>query len=234
MTAISFGQSVKIDTFRVKESSRFKEIQSGKMNFPIIRTNNKEVDAIINADIKNRFTGNEFSDETLESTFEKWADDRIIYLDFNVTYNQNGLISFSVTAEGCGAYCTSWTEYFTYSATTGKWLLISDIIEMSEFFTKKVEKDKDSLYLKQKKELKEMLEDPTSGLNEETYKWALEYYQECQAAFNLDSFFIHSNGLSLVQNCYLPNAIKNLTPLIYLTYSIEEIEKYTSFKYIIP
>lgn len=55
MTAISFGQSVKIDTFRVKESSRFKEIQSGKMNFPIIRTNNKEVDAIINADIKNRF-----------------------------------------------------------------------------------------------------------------------------------------------------------------------------------
>lgn len=105
---------------------------------------------------------------------------------------------------------------------------------MSESITKKVEKDKDNLYIQQKKELKEMLEDPTSGLNEETYKWALEYYQECQAAFNLDSFFIHSNGLSLVQDCYLPNAIKNLTPLIYLTYSIEEIEKYTSFKYIIP
>ena len=74
---IAFGQEVQIDTFRLMKSERFKDIQSYKMNFPIIRTGNKEIDSLINTDLKNRFTDNEFQRKcklaflTLNTTREK-------------------------------------------------------------------------------------------------------------------------------------------------------------------
>ncbi|MDN5204900.1 hypothetical protein QQ008_26145 [Fulvivirgaceae bacterium BMA10] len=84
---IAFGQSVKIDTFRLMESERFKDIEPDKMNFPVIRSGNEEIDALINTGLKNRFTRNEYPNETLDSTLIKWSSDQIEFLGFEVTYN---------------------------------------------------------------------------------------------------------------------------------------------------
>ncbi len=173
----AFGQSVQIDTFRPEKSGRFKGIQSDKMNFPIIRSGNKVIDSLINTDLKNRFTDNEYPTDNLDSTLIKWAGDQIVFLDFKVTYNQNGILSINVSAEGCGAYCTSWTDYFNYSTLNGKWLNISDVINNEAEFKTRVDKDKKEQYAEQKQELKEMLNDKDSGLDESTYKWALENYE---------------------------------------------------------
>lgn len=48
------GQQVSVDTFRIKGSDRFSEISQDSMNFPLISTGNKNVDSLINFDLKNR------------------------------------------------------------------------------------------------------------------------------------------------------------------------------------
>lgn|SRR5690606_398936 len=220
---IAFGQSVQIDTFRLEKSERFKDIQSDKMNFPIIRSGNKEIDSLINYDLKNRFTRNEYPTEWLDSTLLKWAGDQIIFLDFQVTYNQNGILSINVSAEGCGAYCTSWTDYFNYSTSNGERLNISHVIDNIAEFKSTVEKDRKEQYAEQKRLLKEMLNDQDSGLDEATYEWALENYDDCEKNSDLESFAIYQDRIEIIEDCYLPNAIKNLTPIIELNYNFSEI-----------
>ncbi|MCQ0111219.1 hypothetical protein [Zhouia amylolytica] len=220
---IAFGQSVQIDTFQLEKSERFKDIQSDKMNFPIVHTGNKQMDSLINADIKNRFTDNEYPKDNLDSTLIKWAGDQIVFLDFQVTYNQNGILSINISAEGCGAYCTSWTDYFNYSTSNGEWLNISDVIDNPADFKSMVDKDKKEQYAEQKQLLKEMLNDTDSGLDESTYEWALENYEDCEKNSDLESFAIYPDRLEIIEYCYLPNAIKNLTPIIELKYEFSEI-----------
>lgn len=220
---IAYGQEVQIDTFRLENSARFKDIQSGKMNFPIISTGNKEIDSLINTDLKNRFTDYEYPTDNLDSTLIKWAGDQIVFLDFQVTCNWNAILSISISAEGCGAYCTSWTDYFNYSTSNGEWMNISDVIDNIEEFKTRVNKDKKEQFAEQKRLLKEMLNDHDSGLDEATYEWALDYYEDCEKNSDLESFAIYRDRLEIIENCYLPNAIKNLTPIIELNYDFSEI-----------
>jgi hypothetical protein len=227
---IAFGQEVQIDTLRLEKSERFKDIQSDKMNFPIIFTGNKEIDSLINTDLKNRFTDNEYPTDTLDSALIKWAGDQIVFLDFQVTYNRNGILSINISAEGCGAYCTSWTDYFNYSTSNGKWLNISDVIDNTIEFKTRVHKDKKEQYAEQKLQLKKMLNDQDSGLDESTYEWALENYEDCEKNSDSESFAIYQDRLEIIEDCYLPNAIKNLTPIIELKYKFSEIGEVLKIK----
>lgn len=227
---IAFGQVVQVDTFRLAESEHFKNIQSDKMNFPVVRSGDKKIDSLINRDIKNRFTGNEYPNETLASTLTKWAGDQIVFLDFQVTYNQQGTLSINISAEGCGAFCSNWTDYFNYSTLNGKWLNVSDVIDTTADFLARVNMDKEKQYAEQKQELKEMLNYPDSGLDEATYEWVLNNYDECEKNSNLESFALYPDRLEIIEDCYLPNAIKNLTPIIELKYKFSEIGEYLKIK----
>lgn len=220
----SFGQKISVDTLFIPRTEKFSNIQNEKLKFPVIKTGNLQVDKAINTDLKNRFTKNEYPDLSTDSTLLKWSDG-IIYLDFEVTYIKNGLISLKISAEGCGAYCTAWTDYFTYNYITGPFLSIDQIIDTAGNFKSLVIADKDKQYEQQKTELKEMLLDKNAGLDEDTYKWALEQYENCDKEFTLNSFALHTDYLKIIEECYLPNAIKNLTPTIVLKYKYVDIKK---------
>ncbi|MEO5776772.1 MAG: hypothetical protein ABIQ27_07700 [Flavobacterium sp.] len=220
----SFGQIISVDTLFIPRTEKFSNAQNEKLKFPVIKTSNLQVDKVINTDLKNRFTNNEYPDLTTDSTLIKWADG-IIYLDFQVTYIKNGLISFNISAEGCGAYCTSWSDYYTYNYLTGQFVTIDQVIDTAGHFKNQVISDKNRQYEQQKKELKEMLLDKNAELDEETYNWALEQYENCQKEFTLNSFALYSDYLEIIEKCYLPNAIKNLTPTIELKYKYIDIKK---------
>lgn len=228
---IALGQSVQIDTFLLEKSERFKDIQSDKMNFPIISSGNKKVDSLINTDLKNRFTGNEYPTDNLDSTLTKWAGDQIVFLDFQVTYNQNGILSINVSAEGCGAYCTSWTVYFNYSTQTGKWLDINSIVDTTGLFREMVSKDKKEQYNKARLELKEALNDSDWGLTQDEYDSAIEYYNECDNTFNLNQFALYPDSIEIIEECWLPHVMKPLTPIIELKYGFSEIGEYLKIKH---
>lgn len=220
----SCGQKISVDTLFVPRTEKFSNLQNEKLKFPVIKTGNLKVDKAINTDLKNRFTNNEYPDLSTDSTLIKWSDG-IIYLDFEVTYLKNELISLNISAEGCGAYCTAWTEYFTYNYVTGRFLTIDQIIDTTGNFKNAVIADKDKQYEQQKKELKEMWLDKNAELDEDTYKWALEQYENCERDFKLESFALHSDHLEIIEKCYLPNAIKNLTPTIELKYKYFDIKE---------
>jgi hypothetical protein len=221
----SFGQNISVDTLFLLKTEKFSNILDQELKFPIIKTGNQQIDNSINKDLKKRFTNNEYPDLSTDSTIIKWAEEQIIYLDFEVTYVKNDLISLNISAEGCGAYCTGWTDYFTYNYLTGQFLTIDQIIDITGNFRSIVFDDKDKQYEQQKKELQEMLLDKNAELDEDTYKWALEQYENCDKDFTLNSFALHTDYLEIIEKCYLPNAMKNLTPTIVLKYKYVDIIK---------
>lgn len=226
----SFGQVVRIDTLKVPLSPRFVDIQSERYNYPIVRTGDSGIGLLINQDIKNKLTHNEYPEASIDSTITDWAAEGIVYLDFQVTYNKQGILSLNISAEGCGAYCTSWTEYFNYSTLTGKALDLGDVVDTKGSFKELVLKHKKAQYEQQRKELKEMLLDKESGLDSASYDWAMEHYNDCENSSNLSRFALYQNHLEIVETCYLPNAIKNLTPVVELKYKYSDIKKYLKIK----
>lgn len=219
----SFGQKVKIDTLRIPVNKEFQSVETDDLKFPIIKTGSRVIDSLINYDVRNTFSDGEFAENPVDSTLINWAE-QIIYMDFEVTYNQNGMLSFNISAEGCGAHCTSWTDYFNYSVFTGKSLAIEDIIENPSDFKKRVISDKDKRYDTERQELKKLLLDKESGLDKETYEWALESYNECDKSFELKSFALYPDYIMIAEWCHLPNAIKNLDIPMELKYHYSKIK----------
>ena len=226
----SYGQKIIIDTLFVPRTEKFSNVQNQKLKFPLIKTGNSQIDNSINKDLKDRFTNNEFPSLPTDSAIIKWADNGIIYLGFEVTYVRNGLLSFNISAEGCGAYCTGWTDYFTYNHKTGKYVTIDEIVDTTEKFRTLVLLEKNKQFEQQKNELKKMLLDKDAELDEETYKWVLEHFETCEKEFSLNTFALYNDHLEIVEKCYLPNAIKSFTPTIELKYKYVDINQYLKIK----
>lgn len=220
----TFGQEIFVDTLVIPRIEKFSSVQHEKLKFPVIKTGNSQLDKLINWDLKNRFTNNEYPELSTDSTLVKWSDG-IIYLDFEVTYIQNGLISLNISAEGCGSYCTSWTDYFTYNYNTGQYVTIDQIIDTTGNFRNIVIADKNKQYEQQTSELKKGLTDMETGFDEETYDMVIEYYIDCSRSFHFNSFALHQDYLEIIENCWLPNVIKSMTPVIELKYKYSDIKE---------
>ena len=227
---IASAQTIKIDTIKIPPSQRFNQIQSNKMNFPLIKTGNPKIDSLINHGIKNTYTINEDINSSIDSAIIKWADDQIVFLDFVVTYCQNNIISLNISAEGCGAYCSDWTEYFNYSTLTGTPLNLNDMVDTTSGFRKLVYAQAKAQYDKKDAELKALLHDKTAPLDSATYTWALQEYTACRQTVNLQTFALYPTYLQLIEDCPLPNAIKALSPVIELKYNYADIKKYLKIK----
>src|SRR5690606_14198853 len=160
-----------------------------------------------------------------DTTIIKWADEQVIYLDCEVTYVKNGLNSLNISDEGCGAYSMGWTEYFKYKYITGQFLTIDNTTDKTRNIKSPVTANKENKEEQKKKEVKAMLLDKNAELDENTYKWALEQYENCDREFTLKSFALHTDYFKISEKCYLPNAIKNLTPTIVLKYKYVDIKE---------
>ena len=227
----AFAQKIYVDTLKFPDGASLTAEQKTDIRFPIVKTGRRNVDSLINRDLKNRFTDNEFPDLPADSALIQWADQRIVYVDFELSYLQDGLISLNISAEGCGAHCTNWTDYFTYSTTTGKYVTIDEIVDTSGRFKGIVMADKTKRYEEQRKELKKMFLDKTSELDEESYQLALERYDECDQSFALGAFALFPDHLQIIEKCTFPNVMKNLTPAIELKYKYRDISKHLKIKH---
>lgn len=227
----SFAQIISIDTLFIPVNVKFTNGQYEILRFPLIRTGNQQIDNSINTDIKNRFTNNDYPTLPTDSTIIKWSDGQLLYLNFEVTYIKNGLISLNISAEGCGAYCTGWTDYFTYNYSTGKYVTIGEIIDTTGDFKNLVITERTDQYTQQTAELKERLTEHEN--DKETYEIVLKYYSDCSESFYFKSFALHNDYIAIIDNCYLPNVIKSMAPIIELNYKYFDIKDYLNIKYLI-
>ncbi|RYE57066.1 MAG: hypothetical protein EOP48_06640 [Sphingobacteriales bacterium] len=224
------AQSVSVDTLFVPTVETVSDFPSAVLKFPIIRTGSTLTDSLINRDLVDNFTHHEFPDLSPDSAIIKWTGGQIAFLDFEVTYNKNNLISLNISAEGCGAYCTRWTEYFTYSTSLGKRLSIDQVIDTLGYFKKCVLRDAKRQSDSNRIELKSYSQDKNGDIDEETYNWLLEYYDYCDNSFNLKTFALHPEHIEIIKHCYIPNVVKNLTPTFNLKYKYSDFSKQLKIK----
>ncbi len=228
ISLFSFGQSAIIDTLVLPDANLFGE--QHYMSYPLIKTGNIKVDSLINIDLRNKYTDNKYETESIDSSLIKWGHDGITDLNFEVTYNKNGIISLNISAEGCGAYCSYWTEYYNYSTITGNPLTLDSIVNLKNLLSEKINNDKNEQFQKCFYELKEGIKENEAEIDSATYKIALEYYQNCFNSFNPNNFSLNTDFLEIIVDCYLPNVMKNLSPVIELKYRYSEIINYLIIK----
>jgi hypothetical protein len=225
-----FSQKIRIDTLFIPIPKNLSDSTNEKLKFPLIKTGNANVDKKVNNDLKNRYTHFEHLKLPSKQALIEGADDQIGYLNFTITFLNEDFISLYIVKEAYGAYMVTAYDYFTYNLKTGSYVTINDIVDLSGEFKTIVFTDKTKQYEKQRKELKSYLDDKDMKLDTTSYKWALDDYNECDNNFQIDSFVLYPEYVEIIEHCHLPNAIKNLTPIIELKYKYTDIKKYLKNK----
>ncbi len=150
---VSCTQKPVINRIDLEKSDSFKGSPNDPFRYPVIKTGDEEIDSLINHDFKNRMTDNRFKNESVEAAMQDWSENGIGYLDYEVSFNENDLLSFHVTSEFFGSYLTRSTSYFNYDISTGMPLQLKDVLKMSSPFTTRLKKDKNELFAKAKIEI---------------------------------------------------------------------------------
>jgi len=220
------GQNIHIDTLRLSFENSFAQNSRAILKFPILKLPNAETSRKINADLIRKFTQEECSENAADSCLLAWAKETITWVNFEVTYLTNELISLNISAEGCGAYCSQGTNYYTYSLLSGKYLNLGDILDTTEKFKKNVLTAKNKQFDAFRQELHSALSDKEHPLDKETFDWAMESYANCENSFDLSTFALYPDHLEILYDCGLPNAIKNLSALICIKYTYKSLKRY--------
>lgn len=226
-----FAQSVQIKPYQLAIELReaMAEPTPEKLLFPIIHSGDDNIDTIINTDLKNRFTNNESPNANLESTLKQWANNQVTSLGYTVTFNQNNLLSLNISSEWCSAYCIFTTDYFNYSIVRGEWLDISQVIDIKSF-KPIVYADAKIQFAQQRQALIEQMNTPEEQQYSADYQAALEYYQQCEDNFSLNTFALYPDRLEIIADCYFPYGIHMFAPTIDLTYQYADIAEYLKIK----
>lgn len=223
----AFGQRIPVVGYEFVPSSE----AAISFRYPVLFTGDSVIDHTIDQDLKTRFLGDEYAAVPLDEALARWASDIIVYLDYQVHYASEDLVSISIEYEGCGAYCSFSKENFTYSLRDGRWLALEDIVKLEDEFLEQIAADKNAAFREELELLTTMLADEEFELDEETYLWAKNYYEGCSAEFSPSVFLLHQDYLELIVPCFLPNAIKNLSPHISLKYFYKDIDHLLLIKF---
>jgi hypothetical protein len=218
------GQVAQVDTINLEPSNEFKDLDRGKLTYPIIRTGDPNIDSLINSDLQIRLTSNQSRIESLDSALLSWTNDGISDLDFQVTYNNNGILSINVGVEWCNAYCDFWTGYFNYSTTSGKWLSLDDVADITGVFGTIIQEDRKKLYRFNIDNLKKLLQEGELGADEFTE--IKQRFVECEREQKAVSFSIFPERIIIVETCWLHHSQKPLVPTVNLSYEFTSIENY--------
>lgn len=224
----AFGQGIQVDTLMLESSEKAEGFSGKTLKFPLVRTGNLALDSLISRDLVNRLTSNEDQNESLDSALIKWTSNGIVDLDFGVTYNNHGILSLNMGIEWCNAYCDYWREYFNYSTTSGKWLAIDEVIDISGELGLKIQRDKDSQYQYHIDELGKLLKE--GEIDKEEHDEILERFVECDRNFMPEAFSIQNDTLKIVETCWLHHSFKPLIPTIEMKYTFEEIQSYLKIR----
>lgn len=206
---------------------------SSDFQFPVLQTGDRQIDSLFNVGLKVKFFGQAYAAEPLEAAFSHWNDGALHYLDYEVVYADERFISFSLFAEACGANCSFWNNYYTFSLRDGRWLELGDVVDLEGALLRQIEADKDSAFVAQTKVLDELLEDEAAMQDlehniwaTEVYIWATWLYESCRTTFYPSEYLLHPDYLEIFVLCPLPNAIKNHSLHISLKYNYEDIQDY--------
>lgn len=183
LSILTYGQ---VTIKEIKEVNP--ENKSHKYIFPLaIVSNNRLASDKINNELVSDFLDIDRK-KIKTSIFENiWATKenpipRLDYLSYKVLSNNKKILTISISAEGCGAYCEPFTNYYTFDLKTG------DRVKLERLFSK-TGRDLllDSINSKKKRILKSKIKDIQDTLKTESVqsnKDDKEYFEEMQALYD--------------------------------------------------
>jgi len=217
----SYGQNITFREIKLKPNPIYYKTAEKTIIYPIVVTNNKRVDSLINPQIKNEVFSPDDEKQSIYKTLVENIDDYgLINLSYEVTYKGSGLLSFSIFSEGCGAYCSSGETYFNFDLKTGKKLSITDLITETKLdsFHKLVFANKVKSLIEYKEEELNIIKQV--DIDSTTYDWALEQVDSyCINDVKLDDFSLSRFNLEIKDICEFPHGIRSQLPTYELRYT---------------
>jgi hypothetical protein len=223
--AYTVNAQVKVNEIRMKFGSEYHKAKEPDVVFPVMSTGNKAVDDKINFLVIKDLTG-EDSISNFSTTLFRAMNDGLSELDYTITLNTKGVLSYRLDALGCGAYCEPYSIYFNFDLHTGELLKIQDVIrnEMLDSFRTAVLRHKVSALKTDLKEKDCLLS--AGQIDSADHNFVLEYIKQCMKEVNTDKFLLLKNELQIVDACEFPHAVKALQPVYELKYSYKRIRKF--------
>jgi hypothetical protein len=213
----SYGQIVKFKEIKLKPDAKYYNTSEKTITYPLVLSANKKTDSLINAQIKADLFETDTENESVRKLLAVHISEYgLINLSYQVTYNSNGILSFSIYRESCGAYCSTQETYFNFDTNTGNEITISDLISDSKLdsFRSVVFADKVKALNKYKMEEKNLVD-----MDSVTINWALQQVDEsCINNVNIDDFSLSTVSLEIKDICEFPHVIRSQEPSYELKY----------------
>ncbi|MEO6489786.1 MAG: hypothetical protein ABIO04_07600 [Ferruginibacter sp.] len=227
------GQNASFKEIKRKPNSRYFNTKEATIIFPLVVTKYPGINKLINAQIKKDMFHPDDEMQSLNKIIEENINKYgLINLSYKVTCNSAGFLSFSISAEGCGSYCSSWATYFNFDLLTGKKITINDIflIDKIDSFKNIVRLDKINALTKYKEEEEGYF--INQDIDSSIYNWAISQVDEnCMNEVSVENFSISSNAIEISDPCEFPHAIRSQQPVIELKYPGNSISKFLKPKY---
>jgi len=227
LLSISFqstiAQTVTFKEINLKPNSEFYNSNESTIIYPLVVTNNKPVDKLINDKIKSEMLGEDAV--TARKALNEQISEGLINMSYEVSFKRYGILSFTIYAEGCGAHCSSWNTYFNFDLKTGKTISIYDLVAENRIdsFRKIVLADKIKALNKYKEEKRNYSGNDNDSVS---ISWAIELVDDnCIENVQLEHFSLSETGIEIMDPCEFPHAIRALEPDYALKYS---------YKFILP
>jgi len=221
------GQKASFNEIKLRPAKRNFNTQETTIIFPIVVTGNASTDKLINAQVK---TDVFYLEDTIPATRdilkENIEDNGLINLSYKVTFNKNGLLSFFIDAEGCGAHCSSWKTYFNFDLKTGKKIPVDDLFlqNKTDSFKNMVRENKINALKKYKEEEKDNFINKT--IDSVEYEWSISLVDEnCINSISIENFSLLDGVIEIIDPCEFPNAIRSQQPYFELKYAYKNIEE---------
>ncbi len=176
------------------------------------------VDGVKNAVVKRRIESAidywKVFDTSLDDDLHEytWLDS----MDYEVAYNDNGILDIELTREGSAAYPDGFDQHIVVSTTTGRTVTIANAFTNIAGLKIKIDEAEQTAIAKQVEELK--ADEPSDALEFQRMMDEKEYQKN-----DLGEFSISDTGVTFIYDYGFPHVIQALSPSGEFFFSWKEI-----------
>ena len=210
------------DGSRAKIIKEVPKPDTASVIYPIIVAGSKDISAKINSAIKEVVFFEEDS-IGIKQALKNRIEEGIIYMEYKVVLNQDGILSLTISSQFYGAYISTWDTHFNFDLKTGEKIEIDDIVIDRDALSKIVLVDKRKALEDYKKEQDRFFK--RNDLDSSDFEFNIERANECMSSVNLDKFLLTKDHLEIFDDCDFPHAVRSQSPYYTLAYSYKTISK---------
>ena len=224
-----YAQKASVSNIILWPDSHLSTNHNDSIKYPVVQVTNSTVSNKINQSIRREILLDEDQKKGIKDALHQAARKWLITLEYEITYNNHGLLSITLITEGMGAYPSTSYYYLNFDLSTGSQIKGADLIKSDKLddFRKMVLSDKkDSLseYLKEEQTMLGKKEIDSSD-----WESIIDIVQnDCLNKGNIDKFSLKKDFLEIMDECEFPHVILGLAPAYHLRYPIKYLNNFLS------